>query len=892
MIIKSIEVRNFRKFVKPIVIGEIDSGLTVIVGDNEEGKSTLLDALRTAVFVRYNISGDVATSLLPYHSSVRPEIKLSFELHGNTYSLSKSFCQHPAAELSGPDGNWSGGAVDDKLQELLKFKPAGRGGGDDRHRGIWGLFWVEQGRSFKELEPNDDSRSAIRATLESEVGDVLGGKRGSKILGSIARQFERKFTVGGRPTQEYAKTIKTAEMLETEYKDLKSRLSSYEEKVVTLEAKLDRVSKYNSGKTLEKAQETLRSAQEAHQTIERLEKQRGDRTSDQRVAAAESEAASVAWEKRKEDIKSLDVATTAVKSINDQRAELDPSISDLQSNLALHNAARNKGETALSSAQGKLALAEQELRYVRAKVSLGGLEDRLGKARRANDKAKDFEAKAKAILLDPRTLATLRKFDKEAEEARVTLEAVATGLRIVTQSGRAMTLNGEKLPADASRRITDVTKLDIKDVCQITVTPGGDLDELRDKYRKCAQKLGEALGRYGLKNLAEGEGQVEERKRMLDDAERQTELVSIHAADGIDVLEAELSLQEVILKDLSESQRKQLPTLSDAERKLEGLQSNRATAQGRLRESVAQEEETRTQLVEVQQKSSRLEGELKQSRERVTQANTELERNRRMKADEVLKGEYATAVKKEEAARIAAEITEKEWETAQPEKVQLQLEQAGKAVKEIQRDIDALNEGIRELQTELRTLGQMGLGEKAEDLSAKLDGARAELQRVGREARAIKLLYEVLTQAEKEAKEEFLSPVTKRVQPYLKMLLPEAELVLDENIEITGLRRGSVIEPFGSLSLGTREQLAVLARLAFADLLHEKGQPAAVILDDAIVYADEERFKNMMLILAKAAKNLQVIVLTCHEHDYASSGAHIIRLADCRRSDLAGATEN
>jgi ABC-type molybdenum transport system ATPase subunit/photorepair protein PhrA len=119
-----------------------------------------------------------------------------------------------------------------------------------------------------------------------------------------------------------------------------------------------------------------------------------------------------------------------------------------------------------------------------------------------------------------------------------------------------------------------------------------------------------------------------------------------------------------------------------------------------------------------------------------------------------------------------------------------------------------------------------------------------------------------------------------------------AVAIVDENIEITGLRRGSVIEPFGSLSLGTREQLAVLARLAFADLLHEKGQPAAVILDDAIVYADEERFKNMLLILAKAAKNLQVIVLTCHEHEYTGSGAHIIRLADCRRPNSPLANES
>ena len=321
-----------------------------------------------------------------------------------------------------------------QIQELLRFKPPGRGGGDDRHRGVWGLFWVEQGRSFKELEPNDDSRSAIRATLESEVGDVLGGARGSKILASIARQFERKFTASGRPTQEYAKTIRAAEALESEFADVKSSLSSYEEKVAGLEAKLDRLSKYNSLKTLEKAQEAAHSAQEAQRKIEQLEQQRGEHVSDQRVAAAEGNTASVAWEKRKQDMENLDIATTAVKSLNEKRTAIDPSISELQSELALRTSARNKAETALSSAQEKLGLAEQELRYVRAKGSIGELEERLGKARRANDKAKNFEAKAKAMLLDPRALATLRKLDKEAEDARVTLEAVATGLRTVTRS--------------------------------------------------------------------------------------------------------------------------------------------------------------------------------------------------------------------------------------------------------------------------------------------------------------------------------------------------------------------------------------------------------------------------------------------------------------------------
>ena len=161
----------------------------------------------------------------------------------------------------------------------------------------------------KELEPNDDSRSAIRATLESEVGDVLGGKRGSKILASIRAHFETKFTVTGRPTGEYARAMRGTEALETDLADVRNKLSSYEEKVTELEGKLDRLSRYNSGQTLEKAQTTLQSAQEANRKIEHLEKERSKRISNQRVAEAESETASVAWKKRQEDIRGLDAAT-------------------------------------------------------------------------------------------------------------------------------------------------------------------------------------------------------------------------------------------------------------------------------------------------------------------------------------------------------------------------------------------------------------------------------------------------------------------------------------------------------------------------------------------------------------------------------------------------------
>jgi hypothetical protein len=187
------------------------------------------------------------------------------------------------------------------------------------------------------------------------------------------------------------------------------------------------------------------------------------------------------------------------------------------------------------------------------------------------------------------------------------------------------------------------------------------------------------------------------------------------------------------------------------------------------------------------------------------------------------------------------------------------------------------------MEIELRALGQQGLGEDLAAAQGELDQARKRFEAVEREAKAIKFLYDTLRQAEREAKDAFLGPVRKRVQPYLDLLFPGAELELGQDtLDIRHLRRGELDEPFDCLSIGTQEQLAILTRLAFADFLRERGQPAAVILDDALAYSDCNRFDRMQLVLRKASKNLQVIVLTCRELDYIGRGLPIVRLADCR----------
>ena len=127
------------------------------------------------------------------------------------------------------------------------------------------------------------------------------------------------------------------------------------------------------------------------------------------------------------------------------------------------------------------------------------------------------------------------------------------------------------------------------------------------------------------------------------------------------------------------------------------------------------------------------------------------------------------------------------------------------------------------------------------------------------------MLLETLESAEGEAKNRYLAPVASRVEPYLKMLLPGSDLVLSEDLQIAAIQRGGRREEFDVLSGGTREQLAVLTRLAFAELLTGQGRPATVILDDALVFSDDERIESMFDVLMRAGKIVQIIVLTCRK---------------------------
>jgi uncharacterized protein YhaN len=90
-------------------------------------------------------------------------------------------------------------------------------------------------------------------------------------------------------------------------------------------------------------------------------------------------------------------------------------------------------------------------------------------------------------------------------------------------------------------------------------------------------------------------------------------------------------------------------------------------------------------------------------------------------------------------------------------------------------------------------------------------------------------------------------------------------------LQAQSVEAGAAPRKLDTLSVGTREQLATLLRLAIAGHLH-----TAVVLDDQLGHSDSERlewFRERLCASAREHEH-QVIVLTCRPGDYVRSAAN------------------
>jgi hypothetical protein len=212
-------------------------------------------------------------------------------------------------------------------------------------------------------------------------------------------------------------------------------------------------------------------------------------------------------------------------------------------------------------------------------------------------------------------------------------------------------------------------------------------------------------------------------------------------------------------------------------------------------------------------------------------------------------------------------------------KLSIECEESHAAEDAARAAVEALNLRIEKLKSEQAGADEDGRAGQVDTLQGSLERLEREVKRLEAEGKALLLLDRTLATIEARARDTFFVPVTRRLQPYLNEVFGTADLGFRDAFAIDGLTRDGQREAFAVLSDGTREQLSVLVRLAFAELLAARGVSVPLVLDDPLVYSDDERLAKVCRVLEQAAQHMQIIVLTCRATAFQTLSGHRVSVS-------------
>lgn len=902
MKLRSLALNQFKKFTSPVRLDGIGDGLNVVVGPNEMGKSTLLDALRAALFEKYSSKAQPIAALQNDRNQAGPVVELAFEMKDGPYTITKRFIKKPYARLSCPDGRTlEGDAAEDTLRALLGFDEPGKTGAKPETLGMWNVLWVQQGQSFGALDLPETARSSLHSALESEVGEVLGGRRGRALPQAIDKQLGELVTSNGKPRGAYKDALDRREALQADLEDLRARREELSQTLDDLEDAQDTLSRLSSTERDKEDQAALDGARTRHSQIAALEARIDAAAKDLQLKQrnlGQAEQAQADRNKLRKDIaadkKAVEAARKRLDEASAQEKEARQKYDALQASVRAAEAAVTKADAAVTLKRRVLATVERDAR-------IRTLQNQLAKAQDAEHRHHEAQQGAAAILTTDKAIQGIRAAAKAVETNNARLSAAATTITfdMKPDSLAGIEIDGKPLTGERPAiQAVEPASITIPGRGRIIVDPAiKDRDKLITQQRDGNAKLKAALDAVGAASIEDAEGQYAKRQALLQDAALARKEAALHApaTDDYEAGAAPLAdyiegFRKILARDKDELGLPKLPArqdaeaaLSEAEKQAEQARHDVDTARAQLAGPGDTLERLKTELTTVKTRHDDAAAQLKKRQEECRNAEEDF-------PDSKLHADIDAARAEVTAQELAVSTLEAQRTDETLPQLDARIARLDKAIRDRREKRENLKVKIAGLKSRIEALEGAGLDEAIEQKARECEICDDECARFEREAAVLTLLLSTLRAAEHSAKERYLSPVLKRVRPYLQLLFPGAEIAIDENLRITGVvREAGYEEAFHHLSMGTQEQIAVLVRLAFAEMLVEQGHPATVVLDDALVFSDDRRMGRMFDILNMAARNVQVIVLTCREQLFEGLGGRQLSLEAGSSEELISA---
>ena len=848
-------------------------GITVIEGPNEVGKTSIPEGL-DLVLTKMDSSGHrQVTSAQPVGRDVGPEVEVEMSTGEYRFIYRKRWLRRSETVLnvlSPQHDQLTGRAAHERVEEILDAT---------LDRDLWSALRIEQGAELS--LPGFDVPSLVGALDQAASGDDAADED-DDLWTRICQEHDRYWTATGRPKRDRNAKSAEVETAESRVSELEQQLNSIDRDAT----EMVRLATDERRLVLTRAQ----CDQQASELSEEWTATEQVRNKVDRLAAASDTATlkrdSIASEqqRRQELIGNLDSRAGELEALDARAQQSAPALAAAIKHVEQTTAALEQARAAVSAAEAEQHRADEDRDHHRNRIEVEQLSERHERVVEAEEKLQEADKLLESVKVDNDLLGQI----EEAHLAVVTAEAAVASVETTAVRELSIEINGEGVVLGAGETQHTVVDEDVllvvPDAAEIRVRAGTGSQSLATQRRHAQQEFRRLCAAAGVADQAEARQAAEQRK----EAERQRrdarETIKRDRRDlTVDVLRGKI---EGLTKRVNTyaAERPEDPPLPPGFETAKQI----AVAKARTVEEKRAELDTCDQaadsasgaLQEERIKESNLAGMIEMARNAKKQAGESLESARSQRADSTIASELAQAEEDARAARESLEDAEADLSAADPESLQLRLQNAQDAAHRASDDLRANEQRQNELRITLSVRGEEGLHTRHEEAVGQFRHLEREHQRTEAKAEAARLLHDTFSRRRQEARQRYSGPFKQRIEQLGRIVFnPSFTVDIDQNLRIVRRTLDGDTLRIDQLSAGALEQLAVISRLACAAIVSPNGSGAPVIIDDALGWSDPDRLERMGAAIAAAGEHCQVIILTCTPGRYAHIGnATTIRL--------------
>lgn len=870
MKISALRLFNVKRFAgRGVAIEGIDDGVNVLCAANEFGKSTSFEALHALFFQPHSSGSKELKKLRPY-SGGNPLIEADITSSEGRFRITKQFFGGRSAQVT----DLASGQLIAQADEAENFIAGLVKGGT---AGPAGLLWVRQGVTGIEQrdKSNDGEREVRRTLLESvqgEVEAVTGGRRMTEILSATQQALSELVTATGRPKAggRYAGAIEDRDRLTGDEQKLAGEVTVLREKLdqrasaTKSLAELDRADdRQERRKAVEAAQSAFDAAKSQSEKLRTAEAEL--RLALERRDAAENELLifRAAMDKARELRQKQLAAEDRRRKAEDKRREVSEAITKATADAEAAEACEKESRDLLTRLDAALRARE-------AFEHLAQLKDQLASAEAIRQALEQGEAELSLLKLPSSAIDELQDLDVEIARLHAVEEAARPSVSVDYQADASglVTMDGDPLSDGQERTYDGQARLSVPGIGTIKLRsnrpPRSD-----DRLEQAQAKRRTLLSSMGVDDLAAAR-------------KRQVQAQQIDA--GLGELRGRLSqLAPQGLPRLREDVAAQSAVDSEV------LELKADPAQVRTSHAEAEERLTAARLAMREMEPLRLSVDNAFIAAETESASLNAERTQ---VDSILGPEEERAAREQQLVEVRDDRersrAEAETNAKKLSDTATDLDSAGAALKRArsveevsEKEIHRLRETIAGLNAGIRARADEAVEEKWRETTDALSSATARVAAFEKEVAVLQRLASALATARSQARELYLKPVMTELKPLLGLLFDDVSITFDDKSLLPhAIRRNGQEEDVDRLSGGMREQLSVLTRLAFARLLARDGRPAPVILDDALVYSDDDRIEKMFDALHRQSSDQQIIVFSCRQRAFQKLGGNILQMTE------------